>query len=130
MRALVVALLLLTIVLVALPGPATAASPTTCTQSACNAIITRTIATNSWGVTVVSDKVVLDSTSPLSHLTIGVPTSVSKDLHSWQANDTSGANLQVSISESNATFTSLMSYFPRCREITHSRLAPSTGAYF
>src|SRR5437867_5063156 len=107
MRALVVALLLLTIVLVALPGPATAASPTTCTQSTCNAIITRTIATNSWGVTVVSDKVVLDSTSPVSHLTIGVPTSVSKDLRSWQANDTSGANLLVSISASNATFTSL-----------------------
>src|SRR5437867_10400447 len=107
MRALVVALLLLTIVLVALPGPARAASPTTCAQSACNAIITRTIATNSWGVTVVSDKVVLNSTSPVSHLTIGVPTSVSKDLRSWQANDTSGANLLVSISASNATFTSL-----------------------
>src|SRR5213592_522232 len=112
MRALVVALLLLTIVLVALPGPATAASPTTCTQSTCNAIITHTIATNSWGVTVVSDKVVLDSTSPVSHLTIGVPTSVSKDLRSWQANDTSGASLQVSTSASNATFTSLDVLFP------------------
>ncbi len=112
MRALVVALLLMTIVLLALPGPARAASPTTCAQSACNAIITRTIATNSWGVTVVSDKVVLNSTSPVSHLTIGVPTSVSKDLRSWQANDTNGASLQVSISASNATFTSLDVLFP------------------
>src|SRR5438093_2157969 len=112
MRALVVALLLLTIVLVALPGPARAASTTTCTQSACNAGITRTIATNSLGVTVVSDKVVLNSTSPVSHLTMGVPTSVSKDLRSWQANDTNGASLQVSISASNATFTSLDVLFP------------------
>src|SRR5436189_177699 len=112
MRALVVALLLMTIVLLALPGPARAASPTTCAQSACNAIITRTIATNSWGVTVVSDKVVLTSTSPVSHLTIGVPTSVSKDLRTWQANDTSGTNLLVSISASNATFTSLDVLFP------------------
>src|SRR5947199_10863923 len=105
MRALVVALLLLTIVLVALPGPATAASPTTCTQSTCNAIITRTIATNSWGVTVVSDKVVLDSTSPVSHLTIGVPTSVCKYLHYWQENDKIVADLQVAIRESKLTFT-------------------------
>src|SRR6058998_1393988 len=126
MRALVVALLLLTIVLVALPGPARAASTTTCTQSACNAGITRTIATNSWGVTVVSDKVVLNSTSPVSHLTIGVPTSVSKDLRSWQANDTSGANLLVSISASNATLQAWMSYFPRWREISPSHLTRST----
>src|SRR6266702_8353254 len=107
MRLLVVALLLLTIVLVALPGPASAASSSTCTTSVCKASITRTIATNSWGVTVVSDKVVLNSTFLVSHLTIGVPTSVSNDLRSWQANDTSGAKLQVSISAPNATFTSL-----------------------
>src|SRR2546430_4019929 len=107
MRFLVVALLLLTLVLVALPSPAGATSPSTCTTSVCKTSITRTIATNSWGVTVVSDRVVLNSTSLVSHLTIGVPTSVSNDLRSWQANDTSGANLQVSISASNATFTSL-----------------------
>jgi len=110
MRALVVALLLLVIVVVALPRPVSAAS--TCTLNACNASITRTIATNSWGVTVVSDKVVLNSTTLVSHLAIGVPTSISKDLRTWQANDTSGSNLQVSISASNATFTSLDVLFP------------------
>ncbi len=110
MRALVVALLLLVIVVVALPRPATAASA--CTVSACNASITHTIATNSWGVTVVTDTVVLKSTSSVSQLSIGVPASISKDLRSWQANDTSGANLQVSISTSNATFTSLDVLFP------------------
>ena len=110
MRALVVALLLLVIVVVALPRPVSAAS--TCTLNACNASITRTIATNSWGVTVVSDKVVLNSTTLVSHLAIGVPTSISKDLRTWQANDTSGSSLQVSISASNATFTSLDVLFP------------------
>src|SRR5256884_2395872 len=116
MRFLVVALLLLTLVLVALPSPAGATSPSTCTTSVCKTSITRTIATNSWGVTVVSDRVVLNSTSLVSHLTIGVPTSVSNDLRSWQANDTSGANLQVSISASNATFTSLDVLFPSLKE--------------
>ncbi len=111
MRALVVALLLLTIVLVALPTPARATSP--CTPSICRVSIDRTIATNSWGVTVVTDKVALNTTPAVSNVTLGIPTSVSNDLRSFQANDPNGANLRVSTSNTfNLTYTALTVFFP------------------
>jgi len=111
MRALVVALLLLTIVLVTLPAPARATSP--CTPSICRVSVNRTIATNSWGVTVVTDKVALNNTPAVSNVTLGIPTSVSNNLRSSQANDTSGATLRVSTSNTfNLTYTALTVFFP------------------
>src|SRR6266704_3043776 len=111
MRALAVALLLLTIFLVTLPSPAKASS-SPCTPTACNVSITRTIATNGWGVTIVTDKVAINDTVSVSSLTIGIPTSVSSHLRSSQANDTSGG-LQVSSSTAlNLTYTALTVLFP------------------
>jgi archaellum component FlaC len=111
MRALVVALLLLTIALVALPCPARAVSPSPCTTSVCKASITRTIATNSWGVTTVTDEVVLNSSQSVSQLIIGVPTAVSSDLRSSQATEGGGRNLQISPS-TNQSYTALTVLFP------------------
>jgi hypothetical protein len=111
MRALVVALLMLTVVLVVLPSPARATS--SCTPNVCRVSVTRTIATNSWGVTVVTDKVSLNNTVPVSNVTIGIPTSVSSELKVSQANDTNGANLRVSTSTTlNQTYTALTVFFP------------------
>jgi hypothetical protein len=111
MRALVVALLLLAIILVVLPSPARAAS--SCSPSTCRITVTRTVATNSWGVTVVTDKVSLNNTVSVSNVTLGIPTSVSSNLKVSQANDTNGANLQVSPSTTlNQTYTALTVFFP------------------
>ncbi|HYY91338.1 MAG TPA: hypothetical protein VE955_05060, partial [Candidatus Dormibacteraeota bacterium] len=111
MRALVVALLLLALVLVALPNTARATSGP-CSPSTCKATIDRTISTNSWGVTIVADKITLDNTASVSNLTIGVPSSVAAHLQAYQANDTSN-DLQVSRSATlNGTYTSLTILFP------------------
>lgn len=105
MRALALALLLIAVALVALPSPARAASQ--CTTTICKASITRTIATNGWGVTVVTDNVVLTSNSTqVSQLVLGVPTNMSQDLRISQAVDSAGANLQVA-STANQTYTGL-----------------------
>jgi archaellum component FlaC len=112
MRALVVALFLLTIVLVALPGPARAVSPVPCgPATGCKATIVRSIATNSWGVTVVTDTISMNSTIPVSQLTLGVPTNVSSDLRVFEANDTKGVNLAITTSV-NQTYTALTVLFP------------------
>jgi len=114
MRALVVALLLFAIALVALPGPVRASGPSSCSSNYCTVSITRAIATNSWGVTIVSDKIMLNShNTPVSQLMIGIPTAVSEDLRFSQANDTKGNSLQVS-SSTNQTFgfTALTVLFP------------------
>jgi hypothetical protein len=111
MRALVVALLLVTIALVALPTPAGAVSPSPCTTSVCKASITSTIATNSWGVTTVTDEIVLNSSRGVSQLMIGIPTNVSGDLRFSQATDDSGTSLQISPS-TNQSYTALTILFP------------------
>ena len=108
MRALALALLLIAVALVALPSPARATSQ--CTTTICKASITRTIATNSWGVTVVTDNVLLNSSSQVSQLVLGVPTSTSNNLRLSQAVDSSGANLQVA-SVANQTYTGLTVVF-------------------
>jgi hypothetical protein len=111
MRALVVALLLLAIILVILPSPARAAS--SCSPSTCRISVTRTVATNSWGVTVVTDKVSLNNTVSVSNVTLGIPTSVGGNLRVSQANDTNGVSLQVSPSTTlNQTYTALTVFFP------------------
>jgi hypothetical protein len=111
MRVLAVAILCLALAFIVLPAPARATSPQLCTTAICKANITRTIATNSWGVTTVTDNVVLNSSNPVSQLVLGVPTSVSSDLRFFKAVDSSGTSLQVS-SSLNETYTGLTVLFP------------------
>lgn len=110
MRAVVVAFLVIALVFVALPSPAYAASACN-SVSACKATITRSIATNNWGVTIVTDKVSLTSASPVSQLTLGIPTNVSAAMRVSQANDTGGVNLAIS-TVPNQTYTGLTVLFP------------------
>src|SRR5437016_1408642 len=93
MRALFAVLLLLVLTVVFLPHPGTAA--TDCQRATCYASFERTISTNAWGVTTVSDYVNLTSAAPVTHLTIGIPASVSDDLRFIVAT-AQGVNLQVS----------------------------------
>ena len=93
MRALFAVLLLLALTIVFLPHPAAAASD--CQKSTCSASFQRTISTNPWGVTTVNDYVNLNSTVPVTHLTFGIPASVSDDLRLTLAT-AQGVNLQVS----------------------------------
>src|SRR5438876_4257779 len=78
MRALFAVLLLLALTVVFLPHHATAA--TDCQPTTCSASLERTISTNAWGVTTLNDYVNLTSTVPVTHMTIGIPASVSDDL--------------------------------------------------
>src|SRR6266704_60211 len=93
MRALFAVLLLLALTVVFLPHSATAA--TDCQRATCSASFERTISTNAWGVTTVSDYVNLTSAARVTHLTIGIPASVSDDLRFTVAT-AQGVNLQVS----------------------------------
>ena len=95
MKAIVLSLLLLAILATQLPSPAAASSD--CSSSSCTATVSRTIVTNSWGVTFVSDQFVLNTgSSQVSHLTLGVPSSISNDLRFTQAFDSSSNQLRVS----------------------------------
>jgi len=93
MRALFAVLLLLALTVVFLPHSATAA--TDCQRATCSASFERTISTNAWGVTTVSDYVNLTSAARVTHLTIGIPASVSDNLRFTVAT-AQGVNLQVS----------------------------------
>src|SRR2546427_12175332 len=92
MRALFAVLLLLALTIVFLPHPAAAVSD--CQKSTCSASFQRTISTNPWGVTTVNDYVNLNSTVPVTHLTFGIPASVSDDLRLTLAT-AQGVNLQL-----------------------------------
>ena len=111
MRALFAVLLLLALTVVFLPHPATAAGD--CQTSTCSASFQRVISTNPWGVTTVNDYVNLNSTVPVTHLTFGIPASVSDDLRFTLAT-AQGVSLQVS--KQNPTpsqnFTTLNVQFP------------------
>ena len=111
MRALFAVLLLLALTVVFLPHPATAAGD--CQKSTCSASFQRVISTNPWGVTTVNDYVNLNSTVPVTHLTFGIPASVSDDLRFTLAT-AQGVSLQVS--KQNPTpsqnFTTLNVQFP------------------
>ena len=93
MRALFAVLLLLALTVVFLPHPATAAAD--CQLTTCTVSFDRTISTNAWGVTTLNDYVSLNSSVPVTHLTIGIPASVSNDLRFTIAT-AQGVNLQVS----------------------------------
>src|SRR6266481_8350177 len=111
MRALFAVLLLLALTVVFLPHPATAAGD--CQKSTCSASFQRVISTNPWGVTTVNDYVNLTSTVPVTHLTIGIPASVSDDLRFTLAT-AQGVNLQVSKQgpTPSQNFTTLNVQFP------------------
>lgn len=93
MRALFAVLLLLALTVAFLPHSASAAGD--CQKATCTATFQRTISTNAWGVTTLNDYVNLTSTVPVTHLTIGIPASVSNDLRLTLATS-QGVNLQVS----------------------------------
>ncbi len=93
MRALFAVVLLLALTIAFLPHPANAAID--CQKSTCSASFQRTISTSSWGVTTLNDYVNLNSTVPVTHITFGIPASVSDDLRLTVATG-QGVNLQVS----------------------------------
>jgi hypothetical protein len=111
MRALFAVLLLLALTAVFLPHAANAAGD--CQTSTCRASFQRTISTNAWGVTTVNDYVSLNSSVPVTHLTIGVPASISDDLRYTLAT-AQGVNLQVSEQPSTPSqnYTTLNVVFP------------------
>lgn len=112
MRALFAVLLLLALTVVFLPHPATAAAD--CQKATCSASFQRTISTNIWGVTSVNDYVNLTSKAPgVTHLTIGIPASLSDDLRLAVAT-AQGASLQVSKQDPTSTqnYTTLNVQFP------------------
>ena len=111
MRALFAVLLLLALTVVFLPHAANAVGD--CQTSTCRASFQRTISTNAWGVTTVNDYVSLNSSVPVTHLTIGVPASISDDLRYTSAT-AQGVNLQVSKQPSTPSqnYTTLNVVFP------------------
>lgn len=111
MRAIFAVLLLLVLSVVFLPHPASAAND--CQKTTCTATFQRIISTNAWGVSTLNDYVNLTSTVPVTHLTVGVPFSVSDDLRFTSAT-AQGVNLQVSKQGPSSTqnYTALNVQFP------------------
>ena len=102
MKALLLSLLLLAILSTQVPGPVAGAND--CESSFCIATFSRTVVTNNWGVTFVSDLITLNTTtSQASHFTFGVPASLSKNLRFTQAVDSkSNQPLRVSLPSNQA----------------------------
>src|SRR3989449_2630247 len=95
MKALVLSLLLLAILSTQLPGPATAQTP--CTSSTCTATVNRSIATNNWGVTFVSDQFTMTlGSSPVSQIGLGIPSALSSKLRFTEAVDSQLNPLRIS----------------------------------
>src|SRR5437016_12915984 len=95
MKALVLSLLLLAILSTQLPSPATAQTP--CTLSSCTAIVNRSIVTNNWGVTFVSDQFTLTlGSSPVSQIALGIPSTLSSKLRFTEAVDSQSNQLRIS----------------------------------
>src|SRR2546426_11236511 len=95
MKALVLSLLLLAILSTQLPGPATAQTP--CTSSTCTATVNRSIATNNWGVTFVSDQFTMTlGSSPVSQIALGIPSALSSKLRFTEAVDSQLNPLRIS----------------------------------
>jgi hypothetical protein len=118
MRALVTVLLLLVVTAAFMASPVSASGPLTqsCNPPAlrCSISVTRTITTNDWGVTIIKDSILFNSTAGVSHVAMGMPTSVSASLKVTQANDTTGVNLQVANqgTSTNSSYTTLDVRFP------------------
>ncbi len=95
MKALVLSLLLLALLSTQLPSPALA--QTNCTSSSCTVTVSRSITTNNWGVTFVSDQFSLTTgASPISQITLGIPSSLASRLRFSQAVDSQSNQLKIS----------------------------------
>src|SRR5713101_3228859 len=95
MKALVLSLLLLALLSTQLPSPAVA--QTNCTSSSCTVTVDRSISTNNWGVTFVSDQFSLTTgSSPVSQITLGIPSSLSSKLRFTEAVDSQSNQLRIS----------------------------------
>jgi hypothetical protein len=95
MKALVLSLLLLAILSTQLPGPVVA--QTNCAANTCTVTVSRTISTNNWGVTFVSDQFSLNAgASQVSQITLGLPSSLSHKLRFTQAVDSQSNQLRIS----------------------------------
>lgn len=124
MKALFATVLLLSIILVLLPlpGHSTSGQPTTCSVSTCTASIQRTVSTNLWGVTSITDNVVLNSTANVSGFSYGISKNMSTDLR-YTVATSSGASLQVTdlgavtvplgYAESGQQYVSMLVAFPK-----------------
>ncbi len=95
MKALVLSLLLLALLSTQLPSPATA--QTNCTSSTCTITVSRSITSNNWGLTFVSDQFSLTTgSSPVSQMTLGLPSSLSSKLRFTEAVDSQSNQLRIS----------------------------------
>src|SRR5438128_6396043 len=95
MKALVLSLLLLALLSTQLPSPALA--QTNCTSNTCAVTVSRSITTNYWGVTFVSDQFSLTiGASPVSEITLGIPSSLASRLRFTQAVDSQANQLRIS----------------------------------
>ena len=95
MKALVLSLLLLALLSTQLPSPAVA--QTNCTSSSCTVTVSRSITTNNWGVTFVSDQFSLTTgSSPVSQITLGIASSLSGKLRFTEAVDSQSNQLRIS----------------------------------
>src|SRR6266704_537964 len=95
MKALVLSLLLLALLSTQLPSPAVA--QTNCTSSSCTVTVSRSITTNNWGVTFVSDQFSLTTgSSPVSQITLGIAASLSSQLRFTEAVDSQSNQLRIS----------------------------------
>src|SRR5437899_214678 len=95
MKALVLSLLLLALLSTQLPSPAVA--QTNCTSSNCAVTVSRSITTNNWSVTFVSDQFSLTTgSSPVSQITLGIASSLSSKLRFTEAVDSQSNQLRIS----------------------------------
>ena len=95
MKALVLSLLLLALLSTQLPSPAVA--QTNCTSSNCAVTVSRSITTNNWGVSFVSDQFSLTTgSSPVSQITLGIASSLSSKLRFTEAVDSQSNQLRIS----------------------------------
>src|SRR3989454_7020025 len=97
MKALVLSLLLLALLSTQLPSPAVAQTNTNCTLSSCTVTVSRSITTNNWGVSFVSDQFSLTTgSSPVSQITLGIASSLSSKLRFTEAVDLQSNQLRIS----------------------------------
>src|SRR5437899_5778097 len=97
MKALVLSLLLLALLSTQLPSPAVAQTNTNCTLSSCTVTVSRSITTNNWGVSFVSDQFSLTTgSSPVSQITLGIASSLSGKLRFTEAVDLQSNQLRIS----------------------------------
>ena len=96
-------LLAFLLVFIVVQIPPFAAASSACSTSTCTVQVVRTITTNDWGTTFVNDSVRVNAAASVSSLTLGVPASISANIHLISAEDESGKTIQVSPLPTNQT---------------------------